>query len=77
MITTSRRNQAPLIYMLKILEMLKTKVRGIEYRGKSRKHLSDYVEEDKKLLFRTTSDKYRYFYTGHSLARIEIHQKLQ
>ena len=77
MIITSRRNQAPLIYMSKILEMLKTKVRGIEYRGKSRKLLSDYVEEDKKLLFRTTSDKYCYFYTGHSLARIEIHQKLQ
>jgi hypothetical protein len=49
--------------------MLKTKVRGIKYRGKSRKFLSDYVEEDKKLFFRTASDKYRYFYTGQSDAQ--------
>ncbi len=56
--------------------MLKTKVRGIRYRGKSRKYISDYVEEDKKILYRTTSDKYGYFYIGHYDAKI-YHQKMK
>lgn len=51
-------------------ERLKTLVRGTKYRGKSRKHLSDYIEEDKRLLYRTTSDKYGYFYIGHYDAEI-------
>jgi len=52
--------------------MLKNKVRGTEYHGKSRKFLSDYVEEDKRLFFRTTCDKYRYFYTGQSDVQVYL-----
>jgi hypothetical protein len=58
------------LYAAWILERLKTKVTGTKYRGKSRKHISDYVEEDKKILYRTTSDKYGCVYVGHYDAKI-------
>jgi len=49
---------------------LKKSVRGSVYRGRSRKHLSQYneVEEDiidKKSLKRVTYEKYLCFYVGH------------
>ena len=51
------------------LKILKTVVSGFEYRKPSKRHLCGNVieekQQDKRLLFRTLSDKYYHLYIGH------------
>ena len=54
----------------KRVDYLKKRIRGSKYRGRSRKHLSQYNEAegdaiDKKSLKRVTYGKYFCFYIGH------------